>query len=117
MASFDLSYDADDDVLEVTFALFDEHFARTIPLNDHVVVYSDLSMRTIWGITLYSYSQLLKVGETEMTDLRALTEQQCESILTMLERAPASRFLEVLDHGELVARIGAPGIETLVHEP
>ena len=45
MASFELIYEAEEDVLEVTFAVFDENFARTIPLNDNIILYTDTSFR------------------------------------------------------------------------
>jgi hypothetical protein len=114
MPSFEMQYDEDEDVLEVTFAVFDEHFARTIPLNDHIFVFSDLGFGAVWGLTFYSYSRLLGVSETEFTGLRDLGEDQVSSILAMLSRAPASYFFDLTDPESLIARIASPDLEKLI---
>lgn len=114
MPSFDLSYEEDEDVLEVTFAVYDEAFARTLPLNDHVFLFTDLSMSAVWGITLYSYSKLLGVSETELSSLRELTDEQVEAVLGLLSRPPASHFFDVTDPLGLIARVRAPSISSLM---
>src|SRR5207249_7170310 len=81
MGSFELQYDADDDALEITFSVFDERFVRTLPLNDHIVIFADLGLETAWGITFYSFSRLLGVSETEFTSLRELPEEQIDAIM------------------------------------
>ena len=115
MPSFDISYEEDEDVLEVTFALFDETFARTIPLNDHIFLFTDLGMGAVWGITLYSYSRLLGVSETELAALREMTEEQTNAILSLLARPPASHFFDVTDPGGLIARVRAPAVSALLN--
>ena len=114
MPSFELSYDEDDDVLEVTFAIFEESFARTVPLNDHIFLYTDLSFSAVWGITLYSYSRLLGVSETELSSLRELPEEQADSLLPLLSRPPASHFFDVTDPGRLIARVRGPNLTALL---
>ena len=74
MPSFEMSYEYEDDVLEITFEPYDETFARTIPLNDHIFLFTDLSMAAVWGMTLYSYSKLLGVSETELSSLREIPD-------------------------------------------
>jgi len=114
MPSFDLSYEADEDVLEVTFAVFDETFARTIALNDHIFLFTDLGLGAVWGITLYSYSKLLGVSETELSSLREVEDEQAGACLDLLRKPPASLFFELTDPAGLIARVKAPLISLLV---
>ncbi len=115
MPSFDISYEEDEDVLEVTFAVFDETFARTIPLNDHIFLFTDLSMGAVWGITLYSFSKLLGVSETELAALREMTEEQADTCLTLLATPPASHFFDVTDPVGLIARVRVPNLSALLN--
>lgn len=114
MASFEMSYDAEEDVLEVTFAVYDERFVRTLPLNDHVIVFADLSLRGIWGLTFYSYARLLGVSETELTGLKDLPDEQVTAVLSLLAAPPAAHFLDLTDPEGLIARVTAPNLQTLV---
>ena len=116
MASFDMRYDEEDDVLEVTFAVFDERFSRTMPLNDHVFLFTDLGFGAVWGLTFYSFSRLLGVNETEFSALKELPDEDIEACLGLLTRPPASYFFDLNDPDNLVARVRTPNIETLVTE-
>ena len=115
MSSFDISYDADEDVLEVTFALYDEHVARTIPLNDNIFFFADLGLQAVWGISFYSFSKLLDVSETEFTALTELTEAQRNLVLRLLSREPASHFFDITYPEALLARVSAPNLRSLIH--
>ena len=114
MGSFDLAYDAEQDVLEIIFEVFDESFARTLSLNDHVFVFTDLALQTVWGLTFYSYSRLLGVSETEFTALRDQPDELVATVLVLLSRPPASRFFDVTDPEGLIARVCAPNIQALI---
>ena len=114
MPSFEMSYEEEEDVLEITFEHYDETFARTIPLNDHIFLFTDLAMAAVWGMTLYSYSRLLGVSETELSSLREIPEAQTDAILTLLAKPPASHFFDITDPAGLIARIKAPGIQALI---
>ena len=116
MGSFDISYDAEDDALEVTFELYNENFVRTLALNDNIILFTDLGLHAIWGISFYSYSRLLQVSETEFTSLKDLPPDQAQSILAMLTRKPASHFFDITDPLAFIARIGAPNLHRLVEE-
>lgn len=116
MTSFDISYDGEDDYLEVTFAVFDENVSRTVPLNDHIFLFSDLALQTVWGLTFYSYRRLLGVSETDLTSLRGLPAPQVESVLGMLSRPPASHFFDLTDPEGLIARINGPSLHALLQE-
>lgn len=114
MPSFDMAYDEDDDVLEVTFHVFDEKFARTIQLNDHIFAFTDLSLGAVWGLTFYSFSRILQVSETELTGLRDLPESQSRAFLRLLACPPAGHFFDLTDPGALIARVRAPAVHDLV---
>ena len=114
MGSFDMQYDGDEDVLEVTFADFDERFARTVPLNDHIFVFTDLMLGSVWGLTFYSFSRLLGVSETEFTALKDQNDEQIDSFLRLLSVPPAGHFFDITDPEALLARIRTPRVEELV---
>ncbi|MCW3054237.1 MAG: hypothetical protein JWN14_3407 [Chthonomonadales bacterium] len=114
MASFELIFEADEDVLEVTFEAFDESFARTISLNDNIQLYTDLMFQSVWGLTFYSYSQLLQVSETHLDGLTLLEEPDRNRLLALLAKPPASRFLNVFHPGELRALVQSPSLQELM---
>lgn len=114
MPSFELIYEQEEDVLEVTFETFDEHFARALSLNDTIVLHTDLTVSAAWGLTFYSYSQLLQVSETHLDGLRPLPEAEARRVLHLLARPPASYFLEILDPGDLRALVKAPHLQDLL---
>lgn len=117
MPSFDMQYDEEDDLLEVHFTVFDERLARSLALNDHILIHTDLSFGSVWGLTFYSFSRLLLVSETEFTALKDLSDKQVESVLALLAKPPASHFLVLTDPAALIARVRAPNLEWLVMEP
>ena len=114
MPSFDLTYDSEDDVLEVTFAVYDENIARTVPLNDNILIFSDMALQSVWALSFYSFSKLLDVSETEFSAIRDLTEVQQALVLGLLSREPASLFFDITYPDVLVARIRAPGLQQLI---
>ena len=69
VSGFEIAYDSEEDVLEVTFETFDDHFAKTITLSERVIVYSDLMISTVWGVTIYGYAEALEAGELELEAL------------------------------------------------
>ena len=114
MPSFEVIYEEEDDVLEVTFATFDEHFARTIPLNDSITLYTDSAVSIAWGLTFYEYSQLLQVTETHLDALTPLDEPNRNRLFSVLVKPPASLFLEILDTEGLRALVKAPRLQDLL---
>lgn len=116
MGSFRVSYDAEEDVLRVTFAQCDEDLKHAIPLNDHIHLYTERGGASISGLTFFSYSQLLGVSETEFTALRERTESQVNAALALLTVPPASLFFDLTDPAGLIARILSPNLERLVTE-
>jgi DnaJ-domain-containing protein 1 len=116
MGSFDLSYDAEEDVLKITFAPCDARSTRAVALNDNILLLADPDLRSVRGLTFYSYARLLDVSETEFTALREMSEDQAEAALALLSVPPASRFFDLTDPPGLIARVLSPGLETLVGE-
>lgn len=114
MASFEMIYEAEEDVLEVTFEAFDESFARVITLNNNLLLYTDLMFQTVWGLTFYSYGQLLQVSETHLDGLSLLPDADRLRLLALLSTPPASRFLKVFHPGELRALVLSPSLGDLL---
>lgn len=114
MPSFELIYEQEEDVLEVTFAVFDENFARAIALNDEIVLYTDTQIATAWGLTFYSYGQLLQSAETDLDGLQPLDQANRNRLFTLLSRPPASYFLTLLDTEQLRAQVLAPRLQDLI---
>ena len=114
MPSFEMLYDTDEDALEITFATFDESFARTIALNDNIVIYTDLSLTSAWGVSFYSYTRLLQVSETHLDGLRPLPEADARRLLALVHSFPLSLFLEPIDPGDLIARVKSPNLLDLL---
>jgi hypothetical protein len=114
MSSFELIYEADEDVLEVTFDVVDENFSRAIALNQEVVIHTDLQISNAWGLTFYSYAKLLQVTETHLHELAPLDEANRNRILSIIARPPISYFLELLDTDDLRALVKAPRVRDLM---
>lgn len=114
MASFELFYDEEEDTLEVTFETYSEDLARTVPLNDNIVLYVDAFASLAWGVAFYSYSQLLLVSETHLDGLRPLPEADARRLLRLLEHPPVTHFLRLLDSGGLRALVLAPNLQDLL---
>lgn len=114
MPSFEMIYDTEEDVLEVTFEVFEETFARTIALNERILLFTDTSFQSSWGLNFDGYGTLLQVNETVLDGLNALSEPNRLRILQLLAEPPVSYFLEVRDKGEGIAVIKSPTLEALI---
>jgi hypothetical protein len=117
MASFEIAYDHDEDTLEVTFAVFDERFCRTVPLSDSAFLFTDLSLQAAWGLTIYGYADLLRVGETDLAEMPQYDDTTRRSIVQLLSRPPVSWFLDAADPEGELARVSAPSLERLINSP
>ena len=114
MASWEMSYDSDEDLLLVTFESFDDTLARTIALNDNITLYTDAFMNVGWGLEIYGYSSLLQVNETYLDGLRPLSEADARRVMRVLETGCLTSFLRVTDPGELLAVLRAPPVAELL---
>jgi hypothetical protein len=101
-------------MLEVTFANFDEHFARAVVLNDHITLYTDTMFSAVWGLSFYDYARLLQVHETDLDGLSPLSEEEARRLLELLQSPPAVHFLEPVETGALRAIVKSPRLEALL---
>ena len=113
MYSFEMVYDDSEDVLEVTFDSVDENFSRSIALSEEIVLHTDANIETGWGLTIYSYSHLLQVGETDLHDLANIEEPYRSRLVRIINSEPISRFLNITVLEAFRARILAPRISEL----
>lgn len=116
MPSFDIRYDARDDVLEVAFCEESRH-SRTFKLSANVLATVDDRMMVIENLVLYDYSRLLRVGEVELNGLDDLGETECDLLLTLLMTWPVTCFLALVPSETPLARVKSPNVQDLVSEP
>ena len=114
MASFEIIYEEEEDVLEATFAVFDEPFSRAIPLNENIVIHTDTGVSTVWGISIYSYAQMLQVSETHLDGLREMEAGSLARIWNVLRDPPVCYFLNVFDPAGFRALVKAPNLLPLL---
>lgn len=115
MRSFELIYNAEEDVLEVMFEEHDERFVRTITLNEQIFLFSDPGLTTIWGMAFYSFSQLIGVAHTEFTHVAEAAPEDADRVLELLRTAPANLFLDVTDPDRFLARFISPNLRDLLN--
>jgi hypothetical protein len=114
MPSFEIAYDAEEDSLEATFDAQEEVFSRTIPLNDHIVLYTDQNVDRAWGLAFFSYSRLLLVSETQFTAIQEWPEEDRLQVLRLLSNEPAGLFFDITDPEALIARVRAPRLSAII---
>lgn len=108
MHSFSMSYDASVDQYDVRFSLSSDDYARCIPLNDHIFLYTDQAIQTAGGMVYYSFSRLLGVSETEFSNLQELDDNDFSRVIKLIGSNPCSYFLDITNLEELVARVNLP---------
>ncbi len=114
MSGFEMAYDSEEDVLEVTFETFDEHFAKTIPLGENVIIYTDLMLSSVWGLTLYKYVETIEDGEIEIDSLKKAEISGNGPYHALLKRQPISLFMELIEEKPGFARYLAPCLDELI---
>ena len=115
MSSFEMIYDEDEDLLEIVFEVMDENFARSVPLNENILLHTDSNLTSVWGLTFYSYKTLLQVSETHLDSLRELPEDTTRKFLRLISKPPVSPFLVMLEDSALRALVKAPKLEELLN--
>ena len=114
MSGFEMAYDSEEDVLEVTFETFDEHFAKTIPLGENVIIYTDLMLSAVWGLTLYGYAETLEAGEIEIESLKKAETSGIGPYHALLTRQPISLFMELIEEKPGFVRFLAPSLDEII---
>lgn len=114
MSRFEIAYDSEEDVLEVTFESFDEHFARTVSFSENIVVYTDLMLSSVWGVTIYGYVESLEEGEFELEALTNATPGDRGKLISLMTRQPLSLFIEPPIEGASGIRLKTPNLGELI---
>lgn len=112
--SFAVWYDAEADTLEVRWGPADQPVARSVALNDNVMLHTEADLSALFGLTLLEYGRLLLVGETHLTGLADVEEQEFYSVMRLLATPPGDVFFVISDPDELFVRVQGPAIERLV---
>ena len=113
MKSIHFSYDAEGDILEVSFALEKPGQRTGIELNDNIVVFADSALSEATGLTLLSYSRLLLLPHVNLDALSSLSEDQSRKLLALLQTPPLSNILQVVDEDQKLCRVLNPNLQAL----
>lgn len=113
MKSIHFSYDAEGDILEVSFALEKPGQRTGVELNDNVIVFADSDLSRATGLTLLSYSRLLLLPQTTLDTLSSLPEDVSKKLLALLRTPPLSNFLQIVDEGQKLCRVLNPNLQEL----
>ena len=98
----------------MTFESFDEHFARTISLSENIVVYTDLMLSAVWGVTIYEYVESLEEGEFELEALKNASPGDRGKFLALITRQPLSLFIDPPREGSNEIRFKTPNLGELI---
>ncbi len=116
MTSFQLAYDAGDDVLTVAFGEQQDVPSQHVVLNDHIEMWFDPERRAVNALVFRAYSRLLGVSETDFAWLREADAETQADVLALLAGPPASAFFDLTDPEGLIARVLSPSVEELYLE-
>lgn len=114
MPSFEILYDAEEDVLEVSFAVYEEAFSRTIPLHDQIVLYTDLKIGQGWGLAIYGYNALLEEEAILLEGLHGFSEEHRDQILGVLQDLPIHLFVKIIDPKTYAAKVLSPSLAAVI---
>ena len=113
MKSIHFSYDAEGDILEVSFGLEKPGQCTGIELNDNVVVFADSDLFRATGLTLLSYSKLLLLPQINLDAFSSLPEDKSKRLLALLQTPPLSNFLQIVDEDQKFFRVLNPNVQEL----
>jgi uncharacterized protein YuzE len=109
MSDIKIKYDSEGDILDVIFSFGVPEKRTTIELNDNFIISLDTEFKKALGLTLISYSKLLK--KQQKLNLSMLPEDKKNKLLKILLIPPISLFLEFKDE---VFKIHSTQIEDLI---
>jgi len=89
-----MDYDPEGDMLSITFGAPGRK-GRGYELSEHIYIRIDLSTDEPLGLTIFSYSKLLAVGEISLSFWGDLTPEEREMMRTILNSEPVNRFLHL----------------------
>lgn len=95
-----IHYDAEGDILSVTFSEADNQTQTGIELSDNLVLYYNPETEQPIALIMLSYQLLLKVSTKSPILLDRLVEAPSKvqsTIMAMLKRAPLTAFLQLVE--------------------
>ena len=101
-----IHYDAEGDILSVTFSESKGQAHTGIELSDNIVFYYNAEKREAVGLVLVSYRALLRASRQSALPLDGLARAPLnvqQIVIPLLQRAPVSRFFQLVE---------SPGVRT-----
>ena len=95
-----IHYDADGDILSITFAEAEGQAHTGVELSDNIVLYYNPETKQALELVLQSYRALQQASAQTPLPLEGLTRAPVkvrETILFLLRRAPVSGFLQLVE--------------------
>ena len=93
MRGIKINYDSEGDILDVIFSIGTPQKRTAVEVNDNLMLSMDTEFKEVIGITLVSYSKMLK--KQLKINLNALPERKRKNLLKLLLTPPISLFLEL----------------------
>ncbi len=84
------SYDAEADVLYVTFG--STRAGIGLSINDSLLLRTDQQMKTLIGLSIFDYSQTSKKSRIELYGLKEMSAEAGAFALKLLQSSPLNRF-------------------------
>jgi len=91
-----MDYYPEGDMLSITFGAKGRK-GRGYELNDYIYIRIDPSTYELLGLTILSYSKLLKLGEMPLLLWDSLKSEEQEIIRGILKSSPVNHFLSLRD--------------------
>ena len=114
MPSFEISYDADEDILDVQFGEIFDPSVKTISLNENIVIVTDIALTHVYQITFFGFQKLVEVSETEFSALADLTQQQAGLVIMLIASGECSSFFPFTKPEGWLARVQYPRFNHLI---
>jgi hypothetical protein len=89
-----IDYFPDGDMLSVTFGEIGR-IGQGFELNDHIYIRVDKETNQPLGLTLLSYSKLIKLGEISLSFWNELSSEAKRILTTILQSYPVNLFLSL----------------------
>jgi hypothetical protein len=99
-----IHYDAEGDILSVTFAETEGQTHTGVELSDNIVLYYNPKTEEPLGLVLLSYRALLQASAQVPLPLEGLARAPArvrETVMSLLRRTPVTSFLQLVEtHGQ-----------------
>ena len=108
------SYDAEGDILDITFGIGKPNQREGFELNDNIVLFIDRSTDCPLGLMFISYSQLLEQGLSFLDQLVEMPLTQQQHLMKILSSNLLQPFLTIVSSTNLEVQVGNPNINELM---